>query len=86
MMEGPPAKYLISSYFEEKPIFVNPRQYQRILKRRAARSRQQAKVERKPYKHESRHKHACNRKRGPGGVFLSKEAAAHETKKQENET
>ena len=69
---------LPTTMLEEQPIFVNAQQYERILKRRIARSRQQQKRAQQPkppkkYKYESRHKHACNRKRGPGGVFVAKE-------------
>jgi hypothetical protein len=65
----------------EKPIYVNPKQYERIMKRRAQRERLEKKypgfsMKRKAYLHESRHRHACNRKRGPGGRFLTKEEMA----------
>ncbi|CAG8741868.1 1652_t:CDS:2, partial [Acaulospora morrowiae] len=72
---------------QEEPLYVNAKQYHRILKRRAARARLEAenKIQRgrKKYLHESRHKHAMRRPRGPGGRFLT--AAEIEQQKKESE-
>jgi len=87
------------SALEDAPLYVNAKQYNRILKRRQARARLESNhmiLPRKdkvkllfccpcsadthptpqctqPFIHASRHNWAVERKRGPGGRFLSKE-------------
>ncbi|KAG2383178.1 hypothetical protein C9374_004515 [Naegleria lovaniensis] len=62
----------------EGTIYVNPKQYQRILKRRIARAKLENQMknagqkEKASYKYNSRHEWAKKRARGPGGRFLSK--------------
>ena len=80
--------HLINPYTHKIPIktirnneyiYVNSKQYSRILKRREARKKFYNDNEdfllckKVKYHHESRHKHAMNRKRGKGGRFLSKD-------------
>ncbi|XP_052227854.1 nuclear transcription factor Y subunit alpha-like isoform X2 [Dreissena polymorpha] len=59
----------------EEPLYVNAKQYNRILKRRQARAKLESlgriPKERQRYLYESRHKHALKRQRGSGGIFIN---------------
>ncbi|XP_019850126.1 PREDICTED: nuclear transcription factor Y subunit alpha-like isoform X2 [Amphimedon queenslandica] len=64
---------------EEEPLYmyVNTKQFYRILKRRQARAKLEAEGQipksRQKYLHESRHLHALNRKRGDSMASFRKE-------------
>lgn len=82
---------LVSGGAEESPLYVNAKQFHRILKRRMARQKLEEALRltskgRKPYLHESRHNHAMRRPRGPGGRFLTADevAAMEKTKHGDN--
>jgi hypothetical protein len=80
-MQHPQSPEMPQNAVEESPLYVNAKQFHRILKRRVARQRLEEQLRltskgRKPYLHESRHNHAMRRPRGPGGRFLTAEEVA----------
>lgn len=87
-MQHPQSPEMPQGGQEESPLYVNAKQFHRILKRRVARQRLEEALRltskgRKPYLHESRHNHAMRRPRGPGGRFLTADEVAEiERKKQ----
>ena len=60
---------------EEELMYVNAKQYKRYCYAKGAKLEAKFKLTRgrKKYLHESRHQHACRRRRGPGGRFLTQE-------------
>ncbi|KAH9602137.1 hypothetical protein KSS87_018241 [Heliosperma pusillum] len=72
---------------EDGPIYVNPKQFHGILRRRKMRAKEGLKYKsssrEKPYLHESRHRHACRRPRGVGGRFLNTKSLDDQNNKQE---
>ncbi|KAF2153339.1 hypothetical protein K461DRAFT_139115 [Myriangium duriaei CBS 260.36] len=72
---------------DDAPLYVNAKQFHRILKRRMARQKLEEALrltskQRKPYLHESRHNHAMRRPRGPGGRFLTADEVAEMQRKE----
>ena len=82
-------KIPIKTLNDNEYIYVNCRQYYRILKRREKRKKLKELYNindniKKNYMHESRHKHAMNRERGKGGRFLSKKEKEFMEKEKKN--
>ncbi|KAH8429715.1 transcription activator HAP2 [Aspergillus melleus] len=87
VQQSQPSPEMVAGPQEESPLYVNAKQFHRILKRRVARQKLEEQLRltskgRKPYLHESRHNHAMRRPRGPGGRFLTAEEVAAMEKKQ----
>jgi len=86
----PPQEEIVAGGAEESPLYVNAKQFHRILKRRVARQKLEEQLRltskgRKPYLHESRHNHAMRRPRGPGGRFLTADEVAAMERAQNTE-
>jgi hypothetical protein len=86
VQQSQPSPDMTVGAVEESPLYVNAKQFHRILKRRVARQKLEEQLRltskgRKPYLHESRHNHAMRRPRGPGGRFLTADEVANLEKK-----
>lgn len=86
VQQSQPSPDMSGAAAEESPLYVNAKQFHRILKRRVARQKLEEQLRltskgRKPYLHESRHNHAMRRPRGPGGRFLTADEVAAMEKK-----
>ncbi|PYH90460.1 CCAAT-binding transcription factor subunit [Aspergillus ellipticus CBS 707.79] len=86
VQQSQPSPDMVAGGAEESPLYVNAKQFHRILKRRVARQKLEEQLRltskgRKPYLHESRHNHAMRRPRGPGGRFLTADEVAAMEKK-----
>jgi nuclear transcription factor Y, alpha len=89
VQQGQPSPDVVAGAAEESPLYVNAKQFHRILKRRVARQKLEEQLRltskgRKPYLHESRHNHAMRRPRGPGGRFLTADEVAAMEKNKVN--
>lgn len=89
-MQHPQSPEMPAGGVEESPLYVNAKQFHRILKRRVARQKLEEQLRltskgRKPYLHESRHNHAMRRPRGPGGRFLTADEVAAMEKDEKGE-
>ncbi len=93
----PHVKVQIKALNDDEYIYVNPKQYLRILQRREKRRKLNirsrfisvsniSEIGGKPkYIHESRHKHAMTRQRGKGGRFVGKKEDNTKSLKIEND-
>ena len=87
-------KYLMKTLFDNKYIYINGKQYHRIMKRREVRKKIKESMNdnknikdknNKKYHHESRHRHAMNRERGKGGRFIGKNKLENENNDKNKE-